>query len=131
MKPYILKYDNGEGGRQLGPLIRINEKYREDAGLLAHEVEHVKQWWVTSIICAILWFTFVPMQELSIGFSWLPFAVYHLLYQVPFIQKWIEVRCWRVQLSHYPERIERAAELISTMYDFKMTKEEAIKLLSK
>ena len=99
MKPYILKYGNGEGGRQLGPLIRINEKYREDTGLLAHEVEHVKQWWIVSIICATLWFTFVPIQELSVGFSWLPFMAYHFLHRVPTIQKWIVVRCWRVQLS--------------------------------
>ena len=37
--PHILKYDNGDGGRRLGPLIRINEKYRDDKGLLAHEIE--------------------------------------------------------------------------------------------
>lgn len=128
--PHILKYDDGEGGRQMGPLIRINEKYRDDTGLLAHEVEHVKQWWIVSIICAVLWLLFVPLSGLGLAFAWLPFAAYHLLYQVPAVQKWIEVRCWRVQLSYTPDRVDAAARLLSTKYDFKMSYDEAVRALS-
>lgn len=130
--PHILKYDSGDGGRAFGPLIRINKSMKHDEGLLAHEIEHVKQWWVVSIICAVLWFAFVPMHGLGIVFAWLPLTVYQLLQEIPPIQKLIELRCWRVQLSKYGEcRANQAAKLFSTKYHFKISEEEAYQLLKR
>ena len=30
-----------------GPVVEIREAYRDDVGLLAHELRHARQWWLT------------------------------------------------------------------------------------
>lgn len=36
-----------KAGLAIGPLVLIQRRYKGDAGLLAHELEHVRQFWVT------------------------------------------------------------------------------------
>jgi len=47
--PYLLFYtDNvkeGSAGQANGPVIRIRPAYKDDKGLLFHEIEHVRHWW--------------------------------------------------------------------------------------
>ena len=38
---------DGVGGRANGPVVRIKTKYERDFGMIEHELEHVRQWWVT------------------------------------------------------------------------------------
>lgn len=38
------------GGCANGPVVRIRPKYRDDAGIHAHEDEHVEQWYVGVMI---------------------------------------------------------------------------------
>ena len=36
----------------------------------------------------------------------------------------------KLRFSHYPDRIDAAARYLSTMYDFKMSYDEAVRALS-
>lgn len=36
-----------KAGLTIGPVCLIQKRYREDAGLLEHELEHARQFWVT------------------------------------------------------------------------------------
>ena len=36
-----------KAGLTIGPLVLIQTRYRGDTGLLAHELEHARQFWVT------------------------------------------------------------------------------------
>ena len=36
-----------KAGVAIGPLVLIQRRYKGDAGLLAHELEHARQFWVT------------------------------------------------------------------------------------
>jgi hypothetical protein len=36
-----------KAGLTIGPLVLIQTRYRGDKGLLAHEMEHARQFWVT------------------------------------------------------------------------------------
>ena len=36
-----------KAGLAIGPLVLIQRRYKGDAGLLAHELEHARQFWVT------------------------------------------------------------------------------------
>ena len=36
-----------KAGLTIGPLVLIQKRYRGDKGLLAHEMEHARQFWVT------------------------------------------------------------------------------------
>ena len=44
-----------QAGATFGPVILIRPKYREDVGLLEHEKMHVKQWWFTLGLHALLY----------------------------------------------------------------------------
>ena len=44
-----------QGAAAFGPVILIRPKYREDVGLLEHEKMHVKQWWFTLGLHALLY----------------------------------------------------------------------------
>ena len=43
------------GGKSYGPVILIKEKYKEDKGLLEHELVHSKQFYVTLGIAGLLY----------------------------------------------------------------------------
>lgn len=36
-----------KAGLTIGPLVLIQRRYKGDAGLLAHELEHARQFWIT------------------------------------------------------------------------------------
>jgi hypothetical protein len=50
--------DNIVHGATNGFIIRINNKYKNDKGLLAHELEHVKQFWTRGGIIHLLMYQF-------------------------------------------------------------------------
>ena len=47
---YTDKLPTDVGGCTNGPVVRIRTKYRNDAGIHAHEYEHVWQWWMGVLI---------------------------------------------------------------------------------
>ena len=89
-----------------GPFIFIRPEYKDDLGLKAHEMEHVKQWLFTLGLHSILY---------------LLFSEYRL---------WAEVDAYKVQAEYYPDdRKPLFAQYIATKYKLNITKEDALKLL--
>lgn len=92
-------------GYSVGPVVLVRPG--TSAGLLAHELTHVRQFW-----------------------RWL--GVNGLLYQ--FSRKWrqrFEVEAYRAQLAVVgPEQARRFAESLSTKYDLDLTEQEALALLT-
>lgn len=89
-----------------GPVIFINPDYRNDKGLLEHELVHRKQWLRS-------------------------FGLFSFLY--PLSRKYrlkAEVEAFREQAKHYPDdRMPRFAELLASNYDLNITADEALQLL--
>jgi hypothetical protein len=134
MIPHIIKYtDNlpeGIGGQANGPLIRIRPKYKGDRGLIEHELEHVKQWWVATLLSAVLiaagLYHFNEPLYGAIG----SIGVHGLLYKlIPAYRLWCEVQAHKVQAEYSPQSVGFFAKRIATMYGLKITAEKAEKLL--
>jgi len=115
--------------------IAIRPKYRDDKGIHAHELEHVKQWWITSIIaCALLAF-WVWYADAPTFYYWyclagtVAFDLLHSTFQRFKLQ--LEVWAYREQLKHYPDdRTALFAKMIATKYGLEgVTPEYAEKLL--
>lgn len=87
-----------------GPVIWIRPEYKEDIGLLHHELTHRKQWVTT------LGFH---------SFAYLICRHYRLKSEVEAYKKQIEFGMSK----------ELAAEFLSSKYNLKITKEDALKLL--
>ena len=94
-------------GTTYGPFIFIKPEYKDDRGLLEHEKEHVKQWLFSIGLHSILY-------------------LFSKRYRL-----WSEVQCYRAQLKHSPGREELFASFIADRYDLDITKEEALKELTK
>jgi hypothetical protein len=102
---YVKSLPNGFGGKAYGPVIVIIEKYRNDKGLHAHELTHVKQW---------VW---------TLGL--LPF-----LYLIPKCKLWFEVQAYKEQMKH--STVDQSAffgAVIATKYGLDILPSEATKLL--
>jgi len=85
--------------------IRIRPEYKEDKGLLAHEIEHTRHWWY------------------SLGFS----SILYLLSKR--FRLWAEVQCYKVQLEYAADREEarRAYALrLAAHYTLGITVSEAL-----
>ncbi len=98
---------DGVGGEARGPVIRIRTKYRQDEGIHAHELEHVRQWWVTLGIHSLLY---------------LVVRRYRL---------WAEVQAYREQMRHqdrhggYLSLESAAARLANPRYRLGITIDQA------
>jgi hypothetical protein len=138
MIPAIIRYTDDMpawmGGYAKWFYIAIRPKYKDDKGIHAHELEHVKQWWITTILAALLiagglYFTqAAPVQYIYTGLS---LAVFQLLYSIiPQFKLRMEVLAYREQLKHYEnDRTALFARFISTKYGLKITADEAEQLL--
>ena len=105
MKFYLVHYTeklaNGFGGTAQGPLIKILSKYKDDAGLLAHEKTHVRQWYavlaIGLLLCTLL--TLVVSPALWPLYGLAPF-LHPLLYKfVRPYRRLCEVRAYRKQIA--------------------------------
>jgi hypothetical protein len=136
MIPHILRYTDslpeGIGGQANGPYVRIRPKYKDDRGLLRHELEHVKQWWIATLLSAALiaagLYHFNEPLYGAIG----SIGVHGLLYKlIPAYRLWCEVQAHKVQAKHSPHDVALFAQRIATKYDLDITAEEAEQLLRK
>ena len=93
-------------GCAFGPIVLIRPKYKDDKGLVAHELMHVKQWVFT-------------------------FGIHGFLYLLSDVYKlWAEVQAYKKQATYYDDdRLPMFAGFISTRYDLNITPENALKLL--
>jgi hypothetical protein len=111
---YSLKYTDkmkeGLGGYARLWFVRIRPKYKDDQGILAHELEHVRQWWCNPI---------------GHGLMYLFIKSY---------RRWAEVRAYKIQLALPPANggehfLKHFAGALSTKYGLKISVEEAERLL--
>ena len=93
-------------GYTIGPLILIRPRCRGDAGLLAHEQIHVKQFWRTLGILPLL-SLFIPSLKLK-----------------------FEVEAYRKQLEFNPESALVFAGFLSTKYGLSISVADALRLLT-
>jgi hypothetical protein len=118
--------------------IAIRPKYKDDAGIHAHEREHVKQWWITSIIaCALIaaavWYTKSPQHYYILcGLGLVVFQLLYTTFQRVKLQ--LEVWAYKEQLSKnppdWPDYTEMYAGFISKKYGLEgVSPEYAEKLL--
>jgi len=113
--------------------IRINPKYKDDKGLLAHEEEHVRQWYIVTfslfipyLICAI---TVVEWPWHILAFGWCG-VMYNLACTFSRrVRLKAEVLAYRVQLSYSPKKALRFAEFLAGSYDLNITTAKALELL--
>ena len=111
--------------------IRINPKYEEHEGLMAHEYEHIKQFYTVfiplMIIAAFTWFNY--RQDVGLVIGVLAFVCKDLAYT--FIKKVrfaLEARAYRKQLEvQGPQNLEVFAKALAENYDLNVTVEEARK----
>lgn len=87
-------------GSTYGPFVFIRPTKREDAGLLAHELTHVKQFWHNPL-----------------------FGLFYLLSKKSRFK--YEAEAYRVQLAYYPDRLEALATILATKYKLDITVDEA------
>ena len=94
-------------GKALGPIILIRPAYRGDAGLLAHEVEHVRQFWS------------------SLGFMLLLYPL------VRSYREKCEAKAFAVQVKHGASLARMAEIMARPTYRLKITQERAAELISR
>ena len=99
----------GYAGKNWGPVTLIDERYKDDKGLLEHERTHYKQ------------FLKNPLMGLFYMFS----EKYRLKY---------EVEAYAVQLSYCPDKVysaSRFGKMLSENYDLNICAEQAEQMILK
>jgi hypothetical protein len=137
MVPALIRYTDDMpqwmGGYAKWFYIAIRPKYKDDRGIHAHELEHVKQWWLTTILAAAIIGAICYRTGYSYAYMGLSLVVYQLLYAtIPAVKLHCEVDAYKQQLKHYADdRTARFAKFIAEKYGLKITAEEAEQLLRK
>lgn len=120
------------GGVTYGPWVRILPKYRGDAGLLAHELVHVKQFWI-GLLAALPWlytlFTLQPSDALRAYAVAVGLIVVALFAMRKRLILMAEVAAYKVQMTYAPHAALIFAGFISTRYGLDITPDAALKLL--
>ena len=135
--PYFVIYTDKlpdiVGGRATGFVVRIRPKYRDDAGIHAHELVHVKQWYTglaTGLaVAALMYFNAIDGWPLAIivGAVLHPLATASKRYTF-----WKEVVAYREQAKYYADdRRLLFANFISQNYGLNVTTEQAYAALIK
>lgn len=139
MLPAITIYTDalpdGVGGCANGPVIRIRPKYRDDAGIHAHEHVHVRQWYVGVLAISVIALAML-LADTGLG-AWWPVAVsagasLHPLAYLAILRYrlWAEARAYLEQLRHYPDdRTQLFATFMATRYGLSISVAEAMDAL--
>jgi|TARA_R110000764_G_scaffold26570_3_gene62979 uncharacterized protein YjaZ len=143
--PVWVQYtDKVEGGDQFLFRMRINPKYIDDKGLIAHEYEHVRQWYtitaMTLAINCILAVIVMPSlltDPYVIGLITAYSALaYHIVVRsLRRIRLRVESICYARQIEqygpkHHSQHMDYFAKVLSEKYDLQITKEVARKSIS-
>lgn len=129
---YVKSLPPDVGGTANGPVIQILEKYRDDKGIYWHEVEHVQQWAIGTLVgCAALaaicrLIPEIPWQVIILGT-----ALHPLLYKLlPDYRLWAEAQAYKEQAKHYADdRKPLFASYISKYYGLNIKPEVALEML--
>ncbi len=131
---YTKSLGHDTAGEARGPVIRILEKYRHDEGLYRHELMHVMQWAVWSLLCIPTAYVLYQLGLMDfMGLSVLPCAFHTALYRlVPAYRLWAEVEAYKVQAKYYfDDRRPLFAEFVAGYYNLKITPAKVLELLRK
>ncbi|MDP3651039.1 MAG: hypothetical protein Q8R67_05080 [Rhodoferax sp.] len=136
---YTDKLPPNVGGAANAFVVRIRPKYRDDAGIHAHELVHVMQFWAVSALAVIAIYAaiFLVQQSLGLviqqplGIAVLGFGLHSVLYDlVPAYRLRAEVQAYREQLRHYPDdRTELFAQYLAQNYRLAISPARAAQLL--
>ena len=131
--PYKISYTHSvKGGSARMFWVKINPKFQYDAGLHAHEYEHVKQWYKMSFMLGVilLGLSAIYSQNLLV-LTPLIFTAHGLAYTyITNYRKYCEVKAFKEQLKHSPNDLDYFAKYLSTWYNLSIRLDEAKKLLS-
>lgn len=109
---YSLSYTDslpeGVGGQAKAWFVKILPKYKEDKGILAHELVHVRQFWTKGLLVHMLRYTYSKNYRLQ-----------------------CEIEAYKVQLTYNPENFDFFALRITQMYGLTITEGEVKLLLTK
>ena len=65
---YVKTVQKGKGyivrGKTLGPIVVIGENYKQDKGLLVHELTHAKDFWLHGLLLHIILYNFLRPYRL-------------------------------------------------------------------
>ena len=114
--------------------IRLNPKYKNDAGLIAHEYTHVKQWYVglaAGLILTLL--VYLVFDRADYTFYALILAPFWKGFAYTFIKPcrfFLEVQAFAAQISIEPKEhqgtyVRAHAKSLADNYNLSITKEEA------
>jgi len=119
---------NGIDGDALMFIVRIRNQYRNDHGILAHEDEHVKQWYtcfaagiITSFMLWVLAYSMWPITlVLGVGAHSIMYSL------VDRYRLWSEVAAYRVQANYFADdRRELFASFIASRYRLSISASDA------
>jgi len=127
------------GGCANACVVRIRTKYRADAGIHAHEAEHVRQWWMGVLIGMLVALALNILPAPAICSVWWPLALsagaalHPLAYLLlPRYRLWAEARAYRIQATHYPDDRSRLfAGFIASRYGLEITPCETLNAIMK
>lgn len=117
------------GGCANGPIVRLLTKYQNDEGILHHELEHVKQFWLLALQTSIIIFAVTRFFKLDPSFAILGIATHSLLYGfVKPYRYWAELKAYAVQLLYSNDKdkdLSLFGSYIADSYKLNVSKEEA------
>lgn len=132
---YTDRLPSGVGGTANGPIVRIRPEYRGDAGIHAHEYEHVRQWYAEGLVGMVL----LALLALVGGCHWnlalavapAGMAAHSLGYALCASHRlWSEVQAYKVQMRHGLNLDDAARRLMSPRYKLGLSYNDARRLLS-
>ncbi|MEC5207373.1 hypothetical protein QF022_002329 [Vogesella perlucida] len=132
---YTDRLPEGVGGTANGPLVRIRPEYRDDAGIHAHEYQHVIQWYQEGALGMLL----VALIALAAGCHWslalaiapVGMAAHSLGYALSASHRlWCEVQAYQVQMQYGLRLDDAALRLMSPRYKLGLRYIDALRLLS-
>lgn len=116
--------------QSMGFVVSIAKGHESDAGLLAHELTHVKQWWrlvgLFALLSVIAW-------QAGYGEAAFPLMVcggfaHNVMTRLRWYRKYAEVEAFRVHVRH-GRGIDNAAYNLARHYDLDISEAEAKALL--
>lgn len=119
------KMPKNAAGMQVWFVVKLRKAFRKNEPLIKHELEHVKQWWMmTLLVGALLGAAVWHINELWPILAFAPFAHGALYTLVRPYRQWAEVSAHRVQVKAGGNR-ESLAKHLSSAYKLKMTYDQA------
>ena len=138
MRCYLVRYTSkimpGAHATTRGPVITVSEYHRGNRALLAHEIEHAKQWWIgllASLVVGAILYGFGGSEGVALSIAAYGIGMHSTAYLAirPYRQ-WCEVEAYKKQIAvgNYKDKTFAINALVD-MYRLNITRQEAARLL--